>query len=156
MPSVQQQKRHYRARNIVQKKPYAMLFLSQPLFVAQRFTVMVTGLLQFSVRIGSIKVWFVSVKPLLLVVRYAVNSLTVNNLLDLRRRTRVGWELAKVNYVLAVLRLLNRFNVTTPHETEQQLSHFLNERWKVYVQLLGVTHCVKVNLPAGYITGYVA
>ncbi len=26
--------------------------------------------------------------------------------------------------------LLNRFNVTTPHETEQQLSHFLNERWK--------------------------
>ena len=34
-------------------------------------------------------------------VRYAVNSLTVNNLLDLRRRILVWeWELAKVSYVL--------------------------------------------------------
>ncbi|MEQ5619527.1 anaerobic glycerol-3-phosphate dehydrogenase subunit A [Providencia rettgeri] len=64
-------------------------------------------------------------------VRYAVNSLTVNNLLDLRRRTRVG--MGTCQGELCACRaagLLNRFNVTTPHETEQQLGHFLNERWK--------------------------
>ncbi|MTC58736.1 anaerobic glycerol-3-phosphate dehydrogenase subunit A [Providencia rustigianii] len=64
-------------------------------------------------------------------VRYAVESLTVNNLLDLRRRTRVG--MGTCQGELCACRaagLLNRFNVTTPHETEQQLGHFLNERWK--------------------------
>lgn len=64
-------------------------------------------------------------------VRYAVDSLAVNNLLDLRRRTRVG--MGTCQGELCACRaagLLNRFNVTTPHETEQQLGHFLNERWK--------------------------
>ncbi|VEI46295.1 sn-glycerol-3-phosphate dehydrogenase subunit A [Actinobacillus equuli] len=36
-------------------------------------------------------------------VRYAVDELNVHNLVDLRRRTRVGMELAKRNFVLAVL-----------------------------------------------------
>ncbi|MDD9339036.1 anaerobic glycerol-3-phosphate dehydrogenase subunit A [Providencia heimbachae] len=64
-------------------------------------------------------------------VRYAVDSLAVNNLLDLRRRTRVG--MGTCQGELCACRaagLLSRFNVTTPHETEQQLGHFLNERWK--------------------------
>lgn len=64
-------------------------------------------------------------------VRYAVNSLTVNNLLDLRRRTRVG--MGTCQGELCACRaagLLNRLQVTTPHGSEQQLAHFLNERWK--------------------------
>lgn len=64
-------------------------------------------------------------------VRYAVNSLTVNNLLDLRRRTRVG--MGTCQGELCACRaagLLTRFNVTAPQQSIQQLSEFLNERWK--------------------------
>ncbi len=64
-------------------------------------------------------------------VRYAVNSLTVNNLVDLRRRTRVG--MGTCQGELCACRaagLLTRFNVTTPQQSIDQLSHFLNERWK--------------------------
>jgi glycerol-3-phosphate dehydrogenase len=64
-------------------------------------------------------------------VRYAVNSLTVNNLVDLRRRTRVG--MGTCQGELCACRaagLLTRFNVTTPQQSISQLSHFLNERWK--------------------------
>ncbi len=58
-------------------------------------------------------------------VRYAVNSLTVNNLLDLRRRTRVG--MGTCQGELCACRaagLLNRLQVTTPHGSEQQLCPF--------------------------------
>ncbi|MGL5170389.1 MAG: anaerobic glycerol-3-phosphate dehydrogenase subunit A, partial [Edwardsiella tarda] len=64
-------------------------------------------------------------------VRYAVDSLTVNNLVDLRRRTRVG--MGTCQGELCACRaagLLNRFKVTTPQQSIEQLSHFLNERWK--------------------------
>ncbi|MBC8952741.1 anaerobic glycerol-3-phosphate dehydrogenase subunit A [Xenorhabdus sp. PB62.4] len=64
-------------------------------------------------------------------VRYATESLTVNNLLDLRRRTRVG--MGTCQGELCACRaagLLNRLGVTTEQEAEQQLAHFLNERWK--------------------------
>ncbi|STQ82251.1 Anaerobic glycerol-3-phosphate dehydrogenase subunit A [Hafnia alvei] len=64
-------------------------------------------------------------------VRYAVDSLTVNNLVDLRRRTRVG--MGTCQGELCACRaagLLNRFKVTTPKQSIDQLSHFLNERWK--------------------------
>ncbi|WON77145.1 anaerobic glycerol-3-phosphate dehydrogenase subunit A [Serratia sp. UGAL515B_01] len=64
-------------------------------------------------------------------VRYAVNSLTVNNLVDLRRRTRVG--MGTCQGELCACRaagLLTRFEVTTPQQSISQLSHFLNERWK--------------------------
>lgn len=64
-------------------------------------------------------------------VRYAVDSLTVNNLVDLRRRTRVG--MGTCQGELCACRaagLLNRFKVTTPQQSIDQLSHFLNERWK--------------------------
>lgn len=64
-------------------------------------------------------------------VKYAVNSLTINNLLDLRRRTRVG--MGTCQGELCACRaagLLNRFKVSTPQESLTQLSQFLNERWK--------------------------
>lgn len=64
-------------------------------------------------------------------VRYAVESLSVNNLLDLRRRTRVG--MGTCQGELCACRaagLLNRFSVTTPQQSCEQLTQFLNERWK--------------------------
>lgn len=64
-------------------------------------------------------------------VRYAVDSLTINNLLDLRRRTRVG--MGTCQGELCACRaagLLNRFKVATPAQSLAQLSQFLNERWK--------------------------
>lgn len=64
-------------------------------------------------------------------VRYAVGSLSVNNLTDLRRRTRVG--MGTCQGELCACRaagLLTRFNVTTAARSIDQLSEFLNERWK--------------------------
>ena len=64
-------------------------------------------------------------------VQYAVDNLAVNNLLDLRRRTRVG--MGTCQGELCACRasgLLQRFNVTTSTQTLSQLSDFLNERWK--------------------------
>ncbi|WP_420854163.1 anaerobic glycerol-3-phosphate dehydrogenase subunit A [Sodalis ligni] len=64
-------------------------------------------------------------------VRYAVDSLTVNNLTDLRRRTRVG--MGTCQGELCACRaagLLTRFNVATPQQSIRQLSQFLDERWK--------------------------
>ena len=64
-------------------------------------------------------------------VQYAVENLAVNNLLDLRRRTRVG--MGTCQGELCACRasgLLQRFNVTQTTQTLTQLSEFLNERWK--------------------------
>ncbi|WP_413729835.1 anaerobic glycerol-3-phosphate dehydrogenase subunit A [Sodalis sp. RH22] len=64
-------------------------------------------------------------------VRYAVEALNVNNLTDLRRRTRVG--MGTCQGELCACRaagLLTRFNVATPRQSIGQLSAFLNERWK--------------------------
>lgn len=64
-------------------------------------------------------------------VQYAVENLTVNSLLDLRRRTRVG--MGTCQGELCACRaagLLQRFNVTTAAQSITQLSEFLNERWK--------------------------
>lgn len=64
-------------------------------------------------------------------VQYAVHNLAVKNLLDLRRRTRVG--MGTCQGELCACRaagLLNRFGVTTPAQSLDQLSGFLNERWK--------------------------
>lgn len=64
-------------------------------------------------------------------VRYAVDSLAVNNLGDLRRRTRVG--MGTCQGELCACRaagLLQRFGTATPAQSLDQLSHFLNERWK--------------------------
>jgi len=64
-------------------------------------------------------------------VQYAVENLTVNSLLDLRRRTRIG--MGTCQGELCACRaagLLQRFNVTTAAQSITQLSDFLNERWK--------------------------
>ncbi|MBJ3814374.1 anaerobic glycerol-3-phosphate dehydrogenase subunit A [Shimwellia pseudoproteus] len=64
-------------------------------------------------------------------VRYAVESLTVTNLVDLRRRTRVG--MGTCQGELCACRasgLMQRLQVTPPRQSLAQLSEFLNERWK--------------------------
>nr|WP_263059757.1 anaerobic glycerol-3-phosphate dehydrogenase subunit A [Pectobacterium sp. F1-1] len=64
-------------------------------------------------------------------VRYAVESLQVNNLVDLRRRTRVG--MGTCQGELCACRaagLLCRLGTATPEQSLTQLSQFLNERWK--------------------------
>jgi len=64
-------------------------------------------------------------------VRYAVNNLAVSNLGDLRRRTRVG--MGTCQGELCACRaagLLQRFGTSTPAQSLEQLSTFLNERWK--------------------------
>ncbi|AWX16120.1 anaerobic glycerol-3-phosphate dehydrogenase subunit A [Mergibacter septicus] len=64
-------------------------------------------------------------------VRYAVDELNVNNLVDLRRRTRVG--MGTCQGELCACRaagLISRFNVVTPLQATTQLSSFLEERWR--------------------------
>jgi glycerol-3-phosphate dehydrogenase len=64
-------------------------------------------------------------------IQYAIENLAVKNLLDLRRRTRVG--MGTCQGELCACRaagLLNRFQVTTPAQSLNQLSAFLNERWQ--------------------------
>ncbi len=84
-------------------------------------------------------------------MQYAVENLNVNSLLDLRRRTRVG--MGTCGGRLCACRaagLLQRFNVTTSAQSIEQLSTFLNERWKACsTPSLGETHCAKANLPLG-------
>lgn len=64
-------------------------------------------------------------------VQYAVESLNVRNLLDLRRRTRVG--MGTCQGELCACRaagLLPRFHPLSAGQSLTQLSEFLNERWK--------------------------
>ena len=64
-------------------------------------------------------------------VHYAVNHLSVSNLGDLRRRTRVG--MGTCQGELCACRaagLLQRFGTSSPAQSLDQLSLFLNERWK--------------------------
>lgn len=64
-------------------------------------------------------------------VQYAVENLAVNNLLDLRRRSRVG--MGTCQGELCACRasgLLHRYGVTTAEQSITQLGDFLDERWK--------------------------
>ncbi|TSJ57890.1 anaerobic glycerol-3-phosphate dehydrogenase subunit A [Atlantibacter subterranea] len=64
-------------------------------------------------------------------VRYAVESLAVSKLVDLRRRTRVG--MGTCQGELCACRaagLLQRFGVMSGMQSCRELSQFLNERWK--------------------------
>lgn len=64
-------------------------------------------------------------------VRYAVNELKVNNLIDLRRRTRVG--MGPCQGELCACRAagaMARFKATTAQQSTAQLQSFLEERWK--------------------------
>ncbi|WP_418261484.1 anaerobic glycerol-3-phosphate dehydrogenase subunit A [Gallibacterium anatis] len=64
-------------------------------------------------------------------VRYALEELDVNNLVDLRRRTRVG--MGTCQGELCACRaagLMSRFNVISAQRSTTQLSAFLEERWR--------------------------
>ncbi|MFG6654001.1 anaerobic glycerol-3-phosphate dehydrogenase subunit A [Scandinavium sp. M-37] len=64
-------------------------------------------------------------------VQYAVENLAVKNLLDLRRRTRVGMGTCQGELCACrAAALLHRYQVTTPAQSLNQLSEFLNERWQ--------------------------
>ncbi|MCK3655072.1 sn-glycerol-3-phosphate dehydrogenase subunit A [Pasteurellaceae bacterium Macca] len=64
-------------------------------------------------------------------VRYAVDELSVNNLVDLRRRTRVGMGTCQAELCACrAAGLMNRFGVTTPTQSTTQLSAFMEERWR--------------------------
>lgn len=64
-------------------------------------------------------------------VQYAIENFHVNNLIDLRRRTRVG--MGTCQGELCACRasgLMNHFNVYSAQKSREDLSYFLNERWK--------------------------
>lgn len=64
-------------------------------------------------------------------VEYAINELHVNNLIDLRRRTRVG--MGTCQGELCACRaagLMNHYQVLSPDKSKEDLTIFLNERWK--------------------------
>ncbi|MDD0823294.1 anaerobic glycerol-3-phosphate dehydrogenase subunit A [Mannheimia sp. AT1] len=64
-------------------------------------------------------------------IRYAVEELNVNNLVDLRRRTRVGMGTCQAELCACrAAGLMNRFNVATPAQSTTQLSAFMEERWR--------------------------
>lgn len=64
-------------------------------------------------------------------VRYAVDELKVNNLVDLRRRTRVG--MGTCQGELCACRaagLMARFKVANAQQSTTQLASFMEERWR--------------------------
>ncbi|KGQ71549.1 glycerol-3-phosphate dehydrogenase [Chelonobacter oris] len=64
-------------------------------------------------------------------VRYAVDELKVNNLVDLRRRTRVG--MGTCQGELCACRaagLMARFQVANAQQSTTQLASFMEERWR--------------------------
>ncbi|OOR98359.1 sn-glycerol-3-phosphate dehydrogenase subunit A [Haemophilus paracuniculus] len=64
-------------------------------------------------------------------VRYAVDELNVNNLVDLRRRTRVGMGTCQAELCACrAAGLMARFEVATPQQSTTQLASFMEERWR--------------------------
>ncbi|WGE47578.1 anaerobic glycerol-3-phosphate dehydrogenase subunit A [Actinobacillus equuli] len=64
-------------------------------------------------------------------VRYAVDELNVHNLVDLRRRTRVGMGTCQAELCACrAAGLMSRFKVATPKESTTQLTSFMEERWR--------------------------
>ncbi|MDO4627388.1 MAG: anaerobic glycerol-3-phosphate dehydrogenase subunit A [Pasteurellaceae bacterium] len=64
-------------------------------------------------------------------VRYAVKELNIHNLVDLRRRTRVGMGTCQAELCACrAAGLMARFDVTTPHQSTHQLAAFMQERWR--------------------------
>ncbi|WGE61268.1 anaerobic glycerol-3-phosphate dehydrogenase subunit A [Actinobacillus equuli] len=64
-------------------------------------------------------------------VRYAVDELNVHNLVDLRRRTRVGMGTCQAELCACrAAGLMSRFKVATPKESTTQLASFMEERWR--------------------------
>lgn len=64
-------------------------------------------------------------------VRYAVEELDVHNLVDLRRRTRVGMGTCQAELCACrAAGLMQRFEVANAQQATAQLSAFMEERWR--------------------------
>lgn len=64
-------------------------------------------------------------------IRYAVEELSVNNLIDLRRRTRVGMGTCQAELCACrAAGLMSRFKAATPRQSTVQLASFMEERWR--------------------------
>lgn len=64
-------------------------------------------------------------------IRYAINELSVHNLVDLRRRTRVGMGTCQAELCACrAAGLMSRFKVNTPQQSTIQLASFMEERWR--------------------------
>lgn len=98
-------------------------------------------------------------------VRYAIDELSINNLVDLRRRTRVGMGTCQAELCACrAAGLMAHFKATTPRQSITQLSSFMEERWRgiepiawgealreaeftswIYYSLLGLNHIASLN-----------
>lgn len=64
-------------------------------------------------------------------IRYAVEELNVNNLVDLRRRTRVGMGTCQAELCACrAAGLISRFKMLKPSQSIAQLNAFMEERWR--------------------------
>lgn len=63
-------------------------------------------------------------------IRYAVQKLGVNNLRDLRRRTRVGMGTCQGSYCIRKAAAALAKAMGTPEKADQLAADYLNERWK--------------------------
>lgn len=63
-------------------------------------------------------------------IRYAVQKLGVNNLRDLRRRTRVGMGTCQGSYCIRKAAAALAKAMGTPEKADQLAEDYLNERWK--------------------------
>jgi glycerol-3-phosphate dehydrogenase len=64
-------------------------------------------------------------------VEYAINELHVNNLIDLRRRTRIGMGTCQGELCACkAAGLMNHYKALTTAKSKEDLAIFLNERWK--------------------------
>lgn len=88
-------------------------------------------------------------------VRYAVDELDVNNLVDLRRRSRVGMGTCQAELCACrAAGLMNRFEVATPRQSTTQLSAFMEERWRGIEPIAWGKLFAKPNLPLGCMVVY--
>jgi glycerol-3-phosphate dehydrogenase len=64
-------------------------------------------------------------------VKYALKHMDVNNLIDLRRRTRVGMGTCQGEFCACrALGIMGKFKKMCPTKEKEDLTVFLNERWK--------------------------
>lgn len=84
-------------------------------------------------------------------VKYALNELEVHNLVDLRRRTRVG--MGTCQGELCACRaagLMSSMHKYCTKRAKEDLASFLNERWKGWRLSPGGILCGKVSIQPGF------
>lgn len=88
-------------------------------------------------------------------VNYAVNELDVHNLIDLRRRTRVGMGTCQGELCACRAAGLLGEAHNCSQKAKEDLASFLNERWKDCILWHGARRCAKANIPSGYMVEFV-